>query len=76
MRIVAIGDVHGRTVWRRIVDKYDIKETHFIFLGDYVDPYRSELVNDDECFENFEDIIHFKNKYPDNVTLLLGNHDV
>ena len=73
MKAVVIGDIHGRNVWRRIVE--NDTESHFIFLGDYIDPYSFELINEDECFENFEDLIDFKKKNPDRVTFLIGNHD-
>jgi hypothetical protein len=47
-----------------------------IFLGDYLDPYEYEGIPSDEVFPRFEQILDLKRKYPDSVTLLLGNHDL
>lgn len=75
MNILIVPDVHGRTFWRRakeLVKQYQ----KVIFLGDYLDPYKDEGINDDMAFIEFLDIIEFKKKYPKKVTLLLGNHDL
>lgn len=64
-----IGDIHGRSSWKELVDPSRIN----IFLGDYFDPY------DDMSFEdiknNFLDIVQFTKIHPDTI-LLLGNHDL
>lgn len=74
MRITTIGDIHGRTVWKEIVEKN--KGSHFIFTGDYVDPYKDEDIDEEDAIENLFDIIDFKISDPNNVTLLTGNHDI
>jgi hypothetical protein len=69
--ILIISDVHGRKFWRKaleIIDEVD----KVIFLGDYLDPYD---VSEEECLIEFKEIVEFKLKYPDKVTLLIGNHD-
>ena len=43
-------------------------------MGDYIDPYR-EISNKD-LINNLKEIIQFKKEQPDNVVLLLGNHDM
>lgn len=73
MKYTAIGDIHGRTVWKKIVE--DNPESHFIFMGDYVDPYQSEGITEQDAMFNFQDIINFKKSNTENVTLLIGNHD-
>ena len=35
-KIVVIGDIHGRAIWRKIVDDNPDAD-RFIFLGDYFD---------------------------------------
>ena len=64
-----IGDIHGRTSWKELVDKDCIN----IFVGDYFDPYTS--IPFDELRHNFLEIIDFKQRHHDNVILLYGNHD-
>ena len=72
MKVVAIGDTHGRNGWKEIVK--DNLDSIIIFLGDYLDPYSSEGISDDDCIVNFLEIIEFK-KNNSNVILLIGNHD-
>ncbi len=70
MKIISIGDVHGRPYWKHInVSEYD----KIIFVGDYVDSFP---FTDPEILANLLDIIELKKSYPDKVVLLLGNHDV
>lgn len=69
-KIIAIGDIHGWETWKTIVAKYP--DSHIVFLGDYCDPY-FDTVN---LIGNLKEIIDFKKKNRERVTLLLGNHDV
>lgn len=71
-KIVAIGDIHSKNIWKEIVNK-NMDADRIIFMGDYFD-----------CFENyettiqannFEDIVAFKKANPEKVILLFGNHD-
>jgi hypothetical protein len=75
--VVVVPDVHGRTFWKSLNDVID-DEPNFpiIFLGDYTDPYPQEGITEEECYTNFLDILDFKEKYKDNVTLLIGNHEL
>ncbi|MCC5921374.1 MAG: metallophosphoesterase [Cyclobacteriaceae bacterium] len=71
MKILSIGDLHGKTLWQSFVD---IKEfDHIIFMGDYVD---DERIPDIQIIENLREIIAFKCAHPEKVSLLLGNHDM
>lgn len=72
-RILIIPDIHGRTFWRNAVDGHPGIPT--VFLGDYVDPYRDEGITNEDALANFKEIIAYA-KVRDNVTLLLGNHDL
>lgn len=84
MKTVTIGDVHGRDDWKKAVYQMDENGNPAecllgksidmaIFIGDYVDSFdKSNL----DILNNLKEIIQLKKDYPDNVTLLLGNHDV
>lgn len=69
MKYNIIGDIHGRTKWKDLV----LPDAINIFVGDYFSPYREQAFYYQR--ENFLDIIQYKIDHPDNVILLLGNHD-
>lgn len=78
--MIIIPDVHGRNFWKSAVK--DHEEEQIIFLGDYLDPYAWEWESGTDydtlrtnTIENFKEIIEFKKAHPNNVTLLIGNHD-
>ena len=76
MKLLVIPDVHGLTNWhQQCVDAIISRDTHIVFLGDYVDTH-NEDINPYDILINLEDIIEFKKRYPQQVTLLLGNHDL
>ncbi len=72
MKIIAVGDIHGRTIWQDIAEK-EQDFNQFIFMGDYFDPI--EDIAMDEVILNFSRIIKFKQQHGNKVTLLFGNHD-
>lgn len=75
MKIIVIPDTHGRTFWKKAVEK--ASENDFIvFLGDYLDPYPWERISRKEAIENFKEILEFKKQSSSNVVLLFGNHDL
>lgn len=71
---IIIPDVHGRTFWRDAVRGNE--EARIVFLGDYLDPYPHEGITPEKALSEFKAILQFKKEHPDNVTLLLGNHDL
>ena len=73
-RLIIIPDVHGRDFWREAVKVYP--EDEFIFLGDYLDPYPDECFSIEQAWQGLLDIIEFKKRNPERVTLLWGNHDL
>lgn len=73
--MIIIPDVHGRAFWRQTVQEYLGKE-HILFLGDYMDPYAYEGITPEDAYKVFIEIVELKKKHPDNITLLLGNHDL
>ena len=75
LRILAFGDIHGRGVWKDVIDREGIDNLDLIvFLGDYFTSREGIPVEVQE--ENFRCIVDFKNAYPDKVVLLRGNHDM
>lgn len=70
--IVAIGDIHGLDDWRAIVQQHP--DCLMVFLGDYLDPYSA--ITRRALLENLRAIIELKRSRPDDVVLLLGNHDM
>lgn len=73
--MIIIPDVHGRDFWKSAVKGREDEE--IIFLGDYVDPYTNyEGIKPSAGMECLLEIIAFKQLHAQNVTLLLGNHDL
>jgi hypothetical protein len=71
MKLVAIGDIHGRDYWKQIIDQEQDADT-FVFVGDYFDSF---TIKGADQINNFLDIIEFKKQSKVPVILLLGNHD-
>jgi len=75
MNVLIIPDVHGRTFWKEAVENTDAQK--IIFLGDYVDPYYyQEGITDRQAIDVLVQIIDLKRSRPEDVVLLLGNHDM
>lgn len=72
MKIVALGDTHGRVNWKEIVKK-EVDADKFIFIGDYFDTH--DDVTPEQQINNFIDIVEYKRANMDKVILLIGNHD-
>jgi len=73
MKLVAIGDIHGRGIWKQIVAKEHDTTDEFVFVGDYFDSF---TVKGPDQINNFLDIIEFRNtSIYHKITLLIGNHD-
>jgi len=71
MRILALGDTHGRSAWKQHIEKQNPDK--IIFIGDYFD---NGNIQAHDQRHNFEDIIELKKSRPDDVILILGNHDL
>lgn len=71
-KTIAIGDIHGRTNWKKIVEEHN--DDRIVFLGDYCDPY--DHIKNYHVLDNLLDIIKLKQKRKDDIILLLGNHDM
>lgn len=74
-KILVVGDVHGRlqavieAIEKFVEEKYD----KIIFIGDFTDSY---FAANKDIIEVLELIIYLKQRYGDQVILLLGNHDI
>ncbi len=66
---VIVGDTHGDLeATKEVIRRYPLDKNRDIFIGDYVDRGPNSKGNIDYLFE-------MKQKYPNNLILLLGNHD-
>ena len=72
MKILVLGDIHGKIIWEDIIDKENPDKT--VFLGDYVCTH--DNISSEQQLSNLEDILNYKEKNSDKVILLRGNHDV
>lgn len=72
MKIIIIGDIHGRKQWKNIVnsEKFD----KVVFLGDYFSSH--EGLSGEQQIDNYLDILQCKKDNPKKVILLRGNHDM
>ena len=70
MKTLVIGDIHGRDSWKRHLN--EVEPDKVVFIGDYFDNPR--IITPNQIL-NFKDIVEFKQSRPDDVTLLIGNHD-
>lgn len=70
MRIIVLGDTHGRDDWKRIVEKEKDADKR-IFIGDYWD---SLVVPFYAQHDNYLDLVEHKKTHPEDI-LLFGNHD-
>lgn len=71
MKIVVLGDIHGRTIWKDIIAKEAPDQV--IFLGDYVSTHH--YVPPEVQIENFKEILEYRKEHP-NTIMLRGNHDL
>ena len=70
-KLVAIGDIHGRDIWKQIVDQE--QPNTVVFVGDYFDSFD---IPGKVQIDNFKNIIQWKHDNPQcKVVLLIGNHD-
>lgn len=72
MKTLVLGDIHGRTIWKDIIEKEN--PDRVIFLGDYVSTH--EGISSDQQIEELYAILDYKDNNPDKVILLRGNHKI
>ncbi|WP_432713687.1 metallophosphoesterase, partial [Pedobacter sp.] len=71
MKIITIGDIHGRDFWNNVLQE---QMDTLVFIGDYFDSY-NQAISAPKEIENFEKILNLKRDNPNMVKLLIGNHD-
>lgn len=71
MKIIVIGDIHGRDCWLKIVEQNPDADL-FLFEGDYFDSFTVPAL---EQINNFKLILKFRDENPNKVIMLFGNHD-
>lgn len=69
MKTLFLGDIHGRDIWKDIINKENPDKV--IFIGDYFDSFN--ILWDIQLL-NFLDIMEFKKNSEKEVITLLGNH--
>ncbi len=68
-QVIFVGDTHGDfQVSQKVIKKYLKNDNKIVFLGDYVD--RGE-----NSKENIDFLLEMKEKYPEQIILLQGNHE-
>ena len=72
MKIICIGDIHGRNTWVDIVNKHKDPGDIVVFIGDYLDSWDVPI---ESQVENFKKILEYKKLHKEECVLLLGNHD-
>lgn len=73
MKIIAIGDIHGRASWKLIAHQNQDAD-EIVFIGDYFDTH--EDISPAIQIYNFQEICTFKKANMEKVVMLLGNHDM
>jgi len=74
MKILVVPDIHGRINWQQPVADFlnsALPEDRVVFLGDYNDSF---TVPNRQMVDNFTDVLLLKQREPERVILLLGNH--
>lgn len=76
-KIIIFPDIHGRNFWKwPFFNHKNDPKFGFIFMGDYLDPYDFDGINENEAYDNFMEARNeFKNISEDRQEWLLGNHD-
>lgn len=72
MKILILGDIHGRTIWKDIIEKESPDKV--IFLGDYVSTH--DNISSETQIANLNNILDYKEANSSKVILLRGNHDI
>lgn len=71
-----IGDLHCRPIWKDIVAKEGNTCDKIIFLGDYTCPKEVKFNDPTDACGFLYEVLEYKDKNPDKVVLLRGNHKI
>jgi len=72
MKTLVLGDIHGRTCWKEIIEREN--PDRIIFLGDYFSSH--DDISEEAQIQNYKNILEFKNTTDKEVIMLRGNHDM
>lgn len=72
MKTIVFGDIHGRTVWKDVIEREN--PDRVIFMGDYVSSH--DNIPEVQQISNLQDILEFKKNFEGEVIMLRGNHDL
>lgn len=72
MKILAIGDLHGKEIWKQALSTIDAD--HIVFVGDYINA--KQWIFNSKSRLNLKALINLKQENFERVHLLLGNHDI
>lgn len=75
-KYLIIGDLHCRPVWKDIVAKEGNTCDKIIFLGDYTCPKEVKFDDLTDACGFLYEVLEYKDKNPDKVILLRGNHKI
>ena len=75
-KYLIIGDLHCRPIWKDIVAKEGNTCDKIIFLGDYTCPKEVKFDDPTDACGFLYEVLEYKDKNPDKVILLRGNHDL
>ena len=70
--IIAIGDTHGRALWKDVVEKHKNADK-IVLIGDYFDTH--DDISPELQMINFREICQYKEAHKEQIVLLIGNHD-
>lgn len=76
MKILILGDLHCRPIWKDIVAKEVESCDKIVFLGDYTVPKEIKFDDPTDACGFLYEVLNFKDENPDKVVLLRGNHDL
>ena len=71
MKTLILGDTHGRSNWKQVLEAHP-DAGGVVFMGDYFDSFDISGV---EQLHNFNEIIRCKEETDKEVIMLVGNHD-
>lgn len=74
MRVICIGDIHGRTIWKNIINQEKNADL-IIFLGDYFDT-KNSVYSGMHQINNFKEILSLKEENNKKFIILIGNHEL
>ena len=75
-KYLILGDLHCRSIWKDIVAKEGDSCDKIIFLGDYTCPKEVTFDDPTDACGFLYEVLDYKDKNPDKVILLRGNHDL